>query len=142
MNYLKQYNSVSLIERLISAGTYLTAGMVGFVWLIISVLLKKRPTQFILYHTFQSIFLYIAYFLFFELYKLVYIIIAKIPIFNALMFMLDNVLNSPLTIFYGLSLLQAVSWGVIIYLALTSFLGAYSYLPWVSDIIGSQTGRK
>ena len=120
----------------------MTAGMVGFVWLIISVLLKKRPTQFILYHTFQSIFLYIAYFLFFELYKLVYIIIAKIPVINAVMFMFNNVLNSPLAIFYGLSLLQAFTTAVVLYLAITAFMGIYSYIPWVSDIIGSQTGRK
>ena len=131
-----------IIERVISAATYLTAGMVGFVWLIVAAVCKKRPTQFIMYHTFQSIFLYIAYFLFFELYKLVFIIIAKIPIFNTIMFMFNNLINSPLPLLYGLSLLQAFTSAVIIYLAITSFMGQYSYIPWVSDIINTNTGRK
>jgi len=139
---LKQFNSVHIIERIISAATYLTAGMAGFVWLIIAVLLKKRPTQFILYHTFQSIFLYIAYFIFFELYKLVFIIIAKIPIINAVMFMFNNFINSPITLLSGLSLLQAFTSAVILYLAITAFMGQYSYIPWVSDIINANTGRK
>ena len=116
--------------------------MAGFVWLIIAVLLKKRPTQFILYHTFQSIFLYIAYFIFFELYKLVFIIIAKIPIINAVMFMFNNFINSPITLLSGLSLLQAFTSAVILYLAITAFMGQYSYIPWVSDIINANTGRK
>ena len=131
-----------IIERIISAATYLTAGMAGFVWLIVAVLLNKRPTQFILYHTFQSIFLYIVYFIFFELYKLVFIIIAKIPIINAVMFMFNNLINSPITLLSGLSLLQAFTSAVILYLAITSFMGQYSYIPWVSDIINSNTGRK
>jgi len=142
MIYLRQYNSVHFLERVISSATYLTAGMAGFLWLILAALLKKRPTQFIMYHTFQSIFLYIAYFLFFELYKLVFIIISKIPILNTIMFMFNNVINSPLALLYGLSLLQAFTSAVIIYLAITSFLGQFTYIPWVSDIINSNTGRK
>ena len=38
------------IERIISAGTYLTAGGVGFVWLIIAALSRKTVTKFLMYH--------------------------------------------------------------------------------------------
>ena len=139
---MRQYNSVHLIERIISSVSYFTAGVAGFVWLIIAVLAKKRPTQFILYHTFQSIFLSIAYFIFFELYKLVFVIIAKIPIINTIMFLFNNVINSPLQFLYGLSLLQALTTTVILYLAVTSFMGQYSYIPWVSNIINTNIGRR
>ena len=139
---MRQYNSVHPIERIISAATYLTAGMAGFVWLIIAALMKKRVTQFLMYHTFQSIFLYIAYFLFFELYKLIFIIVAKIPLFNTVMFIFNNLINSPLPLLNGFSLLQALTSAVMLYLAITAFMGQYSYIPWVSDIINANTGRK
>ena len=51
------------IERLLSAATYLTAGGVGFVWLIVTALCKKRVTQFALYHIMQSIFISILFYL-------------------------------------------------------------------------------
>ena len=139
---MRQYNSVHIIERIVSCATYLTAGMVGFVWMIIAALMKKNLTKFVLYHTFQSIFLYIAYFLLFELYMLVFVIIAKIPVFNTMIFVFNNIINSPMPIFSGLSLLQTVTTAVIIYLAVTAFMGQYSYFPWVSDIINANIGRK
>ena len=42
-------------------------------------------------------------------------------------------LNMPLIFDY--SLLQSVIYIFIIYLAVTAFIGKYSYIPWVSDII-------
>lgn len=138
---MRPSNSVHLIERIISSASYMTAGGAGFIWLLIAVLLKKRITPFILYHTFQSIFICIAFFLFFELYKLLYVIIAKIPLLNTLMFTFNNIINSPIIFLQGLSLLQAFTSVVMLYLIITSFLGMYSYLPWVSDIINSNTGR-
>jgi hypothetical protein len=48
----------------------------------------------------------------------------------------------PLDIFLGLSLVQIFTTTVILYLAITSGLGYYSYLPWVSNIIKGNTGIK
>ena len=90
----------------------------------------------------QSIFLSIAYFIFIELYKLVFIIFAKIPIINACMFFFDNILNGPQPLIFGLSLLQALTTTLMLYLAITSLAGIYTYIPWVSDIINTNTGRK
>ena len=129
---------ISPIERIISALTYLTAGGVGFVWLIIAAVLRKNVTQFLLYHIFQSIFLSIAYFLLAEFAKLIYIILYKIPIINAIPYLI----NMPIPIFHNLSVIQTAATGIILYLAVTSFMGLYSYIPWVSDIIGQNTGRR
>jgi hypothetical protein len=38
--------------------------------------------------------------------------------------------------------LQLFTTTIILYLAITSFMGYYSYLPWVSDIIKGNTGIK
>lgn len=139
---MKQSNSVNPLERVLAAASYLTAGMVGFVWWIIAILIKKRVKPFLIYHIMQSIFISIAYFILIELYKLVYIIFAKIPLINALMFFFNSLINNPLPLFWGLSMLQVFTTSILIYLAATSFMGMYSYIPWVSDIIDINTGRK
>ena len=140
--YLKPSNSVYPIERIISALSYLTAGLAGFIWFVIAVLLKKHIRQFMMYHIMQSIFLSIAYYLFIELYKLAYIAFAKIPIINAIIYLINGFLFNPLSLFWGLSLLQVVTTSVLIYLVITSLMGLYSYIPWVSDIIkGNQSNK-
>jgi len=126
------------IERIISAATYLTAGGVGFVWLIIAALMKKRVTPFLMYHIMQSIFLAIAYFLLTTLCELTYVILYRIPLINAIPYFI----NMPLPFLFGLSIVQGITTGIILYLAITAFMGQYSYFPWVSDIINQNTGRR
>ena len=77
----------------------------------------------------QSIFLSITFFLISQLAGLVYVILYKIPVINAIPYLL----NMPLI--FGLSLIQAFTTTIILYLAITSAMGLYSYLPWISDII-------
>ena len=112
----------------------MTAGMAGFVWYIIAVLIKRLPTQFLMYHIFQSIFLSIAYFLFFELLKMV----SRIPFLN----IIPAMLSYPISMFYNLSILQILTSSLLIYLVITSFLGMYSYVPYVSNIINSNIGKR
>ena len=125
------------IERILSAATYMTAGGVGFVWLIIAALWRKSVTPFLMYHIFQSIFISMAFFLLSVLFELVYVILYKIPIINAIPYYL----SMPLPFALGLSLVQLFTTLVILYLAITSALGYYSYLPWVSEIIKGNTRR-
>lgn len=119
------------IERILSCTTYLTAGGVGFVWLIIAAFLRKNVTQFLMYHIMQSIFISILFYLISVLSGFLFIIIAKIPIINIIPYFL----NMPISLFLNLSIIQIFTSAVILYLAITSGLGYYSYLPWVSNII-------
>lgn len=126
------------IERLLSAATYLTAGGVGFVWLIIAALAKKKVTKFLMYHILQSIFISILFFLISVLGDLVFVILYRIPLINAIPYLL----NAKIPLLFDLSIIQAVTTSIILYLAITSGLGYYSYLPWVSNIIKGNTGTK
>lgn len=126
------------IERIISAGTYLTASGVGFVWLIIAAFLRKQVTPFVMYHIIQSIFISIAFLLISILGNFVYIILYRIPIINALPYLL----NMPLDFALGLSIIQLITSTIILYLAITAGMGYYSYFPWVSDIINGNFNRK
>ena len=130
------------IERILSAATYLTAGGVGFVWFILSLLLKKRVTPFLMYHILQSIFLSIAYFLLVELTKMMLFVLYKLPLINALVGALQYYLNLSINLFFGLSIIQLCTTSIILYLAITSGMGYYSYLPWFSDVINGNIGRK
>ena len=133
---MRHSNQIYMIERILSFLTYVTAGGVGFVWLIISAICKKRVTPFLMYHILQSIFLSIAYFLLVQLCGLVYLVLYRIPLINAIPYFI----NMPLPFAHGLSLVQLVTTTVIIYLSVTSFCGLYSYIPWVSNIIRQNTG--
>lgn len=125
------------IERILSAATYLTAGGVGFVWLIIAALTKKRVTSFLMYHIIQSIFISMLFFLASVLCELLYVILYRIPLINAIPYLI----NLPLPFLFNFSIIQTFTTTIILYLAITAGLGYYSYLPWVSDIIKQNTGR-
>lgn len=135
---MQHSNQVYPIERILSAATYMTAGGVGFIWLIIAAIFKKRVTPFLMYHILQSIFISIAYYLLTILCQLVYVILYRIPLFNAIPYFI----NMPLPFAFGLSVIQLITTTIILYLAITSFMGYYSYFPWVSDIIDQNTGRR
>lgn len=123
------------IERILSAATYLTASGVGFVWLIIAAVFRKTVTKFLMYHILQSIFISFLCVVLFAFFDFIDVIIKKIPIINNISYLL----NMPLDYVFNLSLIQILSTTIILYLALTSFLGFYSYLPFISDIVKGNT---
>ena len=134
---MQQPNNIYPIERILSSASYLTAGGVGFVWLIIAALTKKHVTPFLMYHILQSIFISICFFLISILGNMLYVILYRIPLINAIPYFL----NMPIGLLFNLSIIQLFSSALILYLAVTSFMGYYSYIPWVSDVIKGNTGR-
>lgn len=128
-----QKNTPYMIERIIAALTYLTMGMVGFIWLIIGLFTKARLKPFLQYHIFQSIFISLAFAVLSIFISWLSNILSFIPLINRLVAQITFLLNMPLIFDY--SLLQSVIYIFIIYLAVTAFIGRFSYIPWVSDII-------
>ena len=124
-------NQISLLDRIISAITYITTSWVGIIWLIIMLLMKKNVKPFVMYHIFQSIFLSFSIYVIMLIYSWIYIIIVRIPLIK----MIPIILNSSIPILGGLSILQAFISVVFLYLAITALLGYYSYLPYISNII-------
>lgn len=135
---LQTYNKTYFIERLLSALTYLTAGGVGFIWLIIAAFLRKQVTNFLMYHIMQSIFLSIFFFLVSILGQMLFTILYKVPLINNI----PVLFNTPISFLFGFSIIQLITTSIMFYLAITSFLGFYSYLPWISDIIKTNTGQR
>lgn len=128
-----QQNSPMLIEKLVAAGSYITMGGIGFIWLLIGLATKSKLKPFLMYHIFQSIFISIGYWLICQLLGLLLTVLSVVPIVNQIVMQFTLYLNMPLIMSF--SLIQLAVYAVVFYLALTSFQGQYSYIPWVSNII-------
>ncbi|MBR1943491.1 hypothetical protein IJ843_07130 [bacterium] len=124
-----------MIERIVSALSYITSGLVGFVWLLLGVFTKSNVRPFLKYHIFQSIFLAMAYILLTYLLGMLSSIINFIPVVRNVLSMLIFPLMIPLL--FGFSIIQILIYTLIFYLVVTSLMGRYSYLPWISNLIKS-----
>ena len=121
------------IERIVAPLSYITMGMVGFFWLIISLFTKARLKPFLQYHIFQSIFISLLFAVIAIFLGWVSNFLSLIPFISTLVAQITFLLNMPVLL--GYSIIQLIVYLLIIYLAVTSFLGQYSYVFWVSDII-------
>ena len=139
MRLLRNSSSVSILDRLIAAATYISMGMVGFIWLIFCAVTKTNLKSFLKYHIFQSFFLVMAYFLFNIFVNLVVSILGIIPLINILVYKILFFFTAPIV--FGFSIISFTVLVVIVYLVLTSLQGKYSYIPWFSHIIDSNVGR-
>ena len=122
-----------MIERIVAALSYLTVGFVGFIWLIISMIRRTPLTKILQYHIFQSIFISIGYVLLCLILGFLLNILGMIPFINNLAAQIVLLFNAPVIL--GYSIIQTVIYILLFYLAITSFMGMYSRIPWVSNII-------
>ena len=132
-------NTPYIIERIIASLSYMTMGMVGFIWLIIGLFTKASLKPFLKYHIFQSIFISLGFAVLSIFVGWVSNILSFIPLINKLVAQINFLLNMPLIFDY--SILQTVIYVFLIYLAVTSFAGKFSYIPWISDIIDQNVER-
>lgn len=145
MKSLRSFNgggmdSPSFVERLIVAVNYFSFGLVGFIYLILNAIRGGGLSPFMQYHIFQSFFLVMFYWLLTVFVSLIAQILSFIPLVNILILKLLFYLNTP--IFFGhYSIVSGTVTLIIIYLALTSLQGLYSYIPWVSDVISRSVRR-
>lgn len=135
-----QISRITLFERIIAVLNYLTFGLVGFVYLILVGLKKCRLTPFLQYHVFQAFFLVILCWLLTVVISLVVQILSFIPFLNILVLKLLFYFNAPI-FFNTYSIISGFKWLLLFYLCATSFMGSYSYIPWVSNIIGANIRR-
>ena len=128
----RRYEALPL-EKIIAALSYLTSGLVGFIWLILGAILKLGIRPFLLYHIYQSIFLSVLFFIVQLGLKIILDILSAIPLIGQLVSTLTFLFTT--SIFGGFSIINLALLSIVIYLTITSLMGKYSYLPWVSNII-------
>ena len=128
-----------LIERIVVSLSYLTMGFIGFIWLILGAFTKSQSSSFVKYHIFQSIFISILLFILNVLLGIINDVLSVIPIIKVFTQQIYYLFNAPL--FMNYSLIQMVMYLFIAYLMITSALGVYTDVTFVSDIISQNVGR-
>ncbi|MDD3014441.1 MAG: hypothetical protein PHC34_12125 [Candidatus Gastranaerophilales bacterium] len=123
----------NMFDRIISAASYLTMGFVGFIWMIICYIAGKPPMSFVKYHIIQSIFISIVIYLIKIVSSILLGFIGIIPFVGALVNNIVYYFAFYPTMLLGLSIIQLALLMLIIYLAVTSFMGKYTIVPWISD---------
>ena len=132
--YRTNFSEPNAAERVISALSYLTAGLVGFIWLIFTYVTGKPPRPFIKFHVFQSIFISILYYLAGIIFGILFSFLKIIPFIGTLMLnLVYYIAQQPIVL--GYSILHFVIILIMVYLIITALQGKYSRLPWVSDTI-------
>lgn len=128
-----------LIERIVSGLSYPTMGLVGFVWLLLGLFTNAKLRPFVQYHIFQSIFISIALILLNMLLGFVLNILSVVPFLNIIVLNVSMFLNAP--ILFNFSIIQLVVNVALLYLCISAFMGRYSYVPYVSEIIEQNVRR-
>lgn len=126
-------NEPLLIEKIIASLSYISAGAVGFIWLLFAFFTKNNLKPFLKYHIFQSIFISFTLLVVNLFFGLIMNILSFIPLVGQLIMNITFYFNAPLL--FGLSLIELFITMVVFYLVFTCLQGQYSYLPWISEII-------
>jgi len=128
--------NIDMPERILSSLTYLTSGMVGFVWLIVVHLQGKSLSPFARFHIFQSIFLSILIYVASILLNILASVVQIIPFFGTLvMNIVYYLVQYPLPLAGGQSIIGLAFILLYGYLAFYAFTGRFGRVPWVSDMV-------
>ncbi len=129
----KSGNPASIGDRIISVASYVTAGWVGLIYMVILYFMKKPASLFLRYNIFQSIFISFFYFLLCMILGFVSNILLQIPLINALVSWFILLFNRPIIFEY--SAIQSLVIGLFIYMSVVALLGKMPRVYWVSKII-------
>lgn len=126
-------DSIGILDRIISFLSYITAGWGGMIVLVVMYFRKKTPSHFLRYNAMQSIFISLLYFIIAMGLGLILKFLSYIPFINYLVAQIAFFFNRPLLLDY--SLIQLFTTCLIAYLAISSLLGIYPRVYWISKNI-------
>lgn len=131
---------VQMLERIISALSYITFGMAGVVWIIVCYITKNQMSSFCSYNIYQSIFFAVFIYILSLFCSIVMGLLSAVPFLGKLINDFA-IFFAGTPVYFGYSLWGLIIFLIICYLAIFSFFGRYPYLPFISDVIGSNFRR-
>lgn len=131
---------VQLMERIISALSYITFGIAGVIWVIVSYVAKNRMSSFCSFNVYQSIFFSFFLYILSLICSIAAGLLSTVPFLGKLVNDF-NLFFTQTPIYFGYSLWGLVIFVIVCYLAIFSLLGKYPYLPFISDVIGTSFRR-
>lgn len=129
----KSKTPVSIGDRIISVISYVTAGWVGLIYMVILYFMNKPASLFLRYNIFQSIFISFFYFLLCMIFGFISNILLQIPLINALVSWFILLFNRPVIFEY--SAIQSFVMGLFIYMSVMALMGKMPRVYWVSRIV-------
>ena len=117
------YFEPSILDRLVSAVSYLTAGWGGLIFMVVLYFARKNASPFLRFNVFQSIFISFAVFVIGMAYNLLFGILTHIPLVQICISWIDLILNKPT--FGPYSLLQGIILLYLCYVVVFSLLGRF-----------------
>ena len=129
-------NTISTVEKLLSAISYITMGWGGMIVVLLLYFCKKQMSRFLRYNIFQSIFVSLLFFCIAMLIGFIANILSYIPGINYLVAQISFLLNRPLL--FGYSFIQTAALSIVLYMAIISLTGRLPRLYFVSKIIDRQ----
>ena len=129
----KSQPPVSIGDRIISVISYVTAGWVGLIYMVILYFVRKPASLFLRYNIFQSIFISFFYFLLCMIFGFISNILLQIPLINALVSWFILLFNRP--VIFDFSAIQSIVLGLFIYMSVMALMGKFPRVYWVSRII-------
>lgn len=126
-------SAISVADRVVSLLSYITAGWVGLIYLVIMYFRKKNPSVFLRYNVFQSIFISFFYFVLCMTLGFIANLLLAIPFINTIVSWFILIFNRPIVLEF--SIIQIFMIGLFLYMSVFAFIGRYPRVYWVSKII-------
>ncbi len=131
---------VQLLERIVSALSYITFGFAGVIWIVISFLTKNEMSPFCSYNIYQSIFLSLTLYIISTLMDIIVGLLSSVPYIGDFITKVALWING-VPIFFGKSILGLIIFALIVIFALVSLMGRRPYIPFVSNVINQNFRR-
>lgn len=136
-------SKVLISEKVLSILSYMTFGIVGFIWLLIANWKNKKIRYFLNYHIYQSIFIAVLLTLLYYVFEFVFAIFSKIPFLEMVAAVLNYVFTVKIISFLGFqsTLVYLTILFLKIYLIVGVILGKCFYIPFVTKTINYITEK-
>ncbi|MCD8024063.1 MAG: hypothetical protein LUE64_00845 [Candidatus Gastranaerophilales bacterium] len=131
---MQRENSITPLERFLSAGSYLTLGVIGMIWFIINAFLFRRAnSKYLVLNLVQSFIICIIFSIISLSYSIFIGILINLPLIGKF-FLKMHILLFSAPIFATMSFINYVILLFLIYLSFISIFGKLPYVPFVTDI--------
>lgn len=125
---------ILISEKVLSVLSYLTFGIVGFLWIFLANIKKKKIKYFLSYHIYQSIFIAVLLTLINYLFSTLFFICSKIPFIGIVSATINYYLSVKIISIFGFqsTLVYLAVMFLKIYLIVGVIMGRYLYIPFVT----------
>lgn len=128
---------VEFSEKTVAVLSYITFGIVGFIWLVFANLKKRKIKCFLSYHIYQSIFIAVLLTLLNYFFEILFGIFSKIPFLEMFSAIINYIFTVKIISVFGFqsTIVYLAVLILKIYLIVGVILGRNFYLPFVTKTV-------